>query len=289
MDILDEIWDRVVGGLDWLKQVVVGEFDDNRDLSAVIADMLVSFVPGVIIVTSARDLTAVTIRLANHPEKREEVTEWMLMIGCVIPLVLPVLAAAVGAAGAGVGAVVGGIAGSEAGAALRATCLLLIREGAVLAEVIGFLKKFINGDVMKVLRDIKFAQYGQTIVTYLRDFIDGLIAILRRVRGALESANWFEALSDTLAKLQALEAKFYAVQQSAVSAVPKALSELDARLQKMLSESVPKDAHAAHTGARGQADRAQRWPGAGDVEQSAGYTARHSSGTAGAGQSTRRA
>jgi hypothetical protein len=30
------LWKRVVGGLDWLKQVVFGEFEDNRDMSAVV-------------------------------------------------------------------------------------------------------------------------------------------------------------------------------------------------------------------------------------------------------------
>ena len=104
--ILDEIWHKVVGGLDWLKQVIFGEFDENRDMSAVIADMLISFVPGVVIVTSARDLTAVIVRLAKHEEKREHVEEWMLLIACAVPLVLPILAAAAGAAAAGVGAII---------------------------------------------------------------------------------------------------------------------------------------------------------------------------------------
>ncbi|MEJ2715211.1 MAG: hypothetical protein P8014_18900, partial [Acidihalobacter sp.] len=103
-DVLDKVWSKIVGGMDWLKAVIYGEFDDDRPISAIVADMLVSFVPGVIIVTSARDLTAVIIRLVRHPDKRDDVHEWMLIVACAIPLVLPVLAAAVGAAAAGVGA-----------------------------------------------------------------------------------------------------------------------------------------------------------------------------------------
>lgn len=238
--VFDEIWDRVVGGLDWLEQVVVGEFDDNRDLSAVIADMLVSFVPGVVIVTSARDLTAVILRLAKRPERREQIEEWMLLIACVIPLVLPILAAAVGAAAAGVGAVIGGIAGSEAGAVLRAVCLLLIRRGAhVLAEVVGFLRRFIKGDILKVLRDIRFAQYGDAIVRYLGDFIGRLVRVLARVRAELLKINVFQALDDVLRRMTELERDFYAVQQRAVAQIPRALAELDARLQQLLSQSLP--------------------------------------------------
>lgn len=247
--IFDEVWDRVVGGLDWLKQVVVGEFDDTRDLSAVIADMLVSFVPGVVIVTSARDLTAIILRLAKRPERREQIEEWMLLIACVIPLVLPILAAAVGAAAAGVGAVIGGIAGSEAGAVLRAVCLLLIKRGAhVLAEVVGFLRRFIRGDIMKVLRDIRFAQYGDDIVRYVGDFIGRLVRVLGRVRAELQKLNWFQALDDVLRRMAQLERDFYAVQTRAVQQIPRALAELDLRLQQLLPQSLPHTPRPATVG-----------------------------------------
>lgn len=248
-EILDGVWKRVVGGLDWLKQVIFGEFDENRELSAIIADMLLSFVPGVIIVTSARDLTAVIVRLAKHPEKRDHVEEWMLLIACTIPLVLPVLAAAVGAAAAGVGAIVGGIAGSEAGAALRAVCLLLIRKGAyVLTELVGFLRRFIKGDIMKVLRDVKFVQYGDALVKYIGEFIGKLVTIINKLRAELLKLDYFHWLSQTLQKLEELERGFYGVQQSAIKAIPRALVELDARLQHMLSEALPHTPLPAPTG-----------------------------------------
>lgn len=246
--ILDEIWDRVVGGLDWLKQVVVGEFDDDRDLSSVIADMLVSFLPGVVIVTSARDLTAVIIRLAKHPEKRNDMQEWMLLVACVLPLVLPILAAAVGAAGAGVGAIVGGIAGSEAGAVLRAVCLLLIKHTTKLAEIVSFLRKFVSGNVMRVLHDVKFAQYGDAITKYVAQFIEGLLRIVRRVKAELQRVNAFGAMGDAIQRLQVLERNFYAVQMTALKSVPESLVELDARLQKILSEAVEPERALAYPG-----------------------------------------
>lgn len=61
--ILDDAWAHVVGGMDWLKSVLFGEFADHRPLSAMVADMLVSFLPGVVIVISARDAVAVILRL----------------------------------------------------------------------------------------------------------------------------------------------------------------------------------------------------------------------------------
>ena len=248
-EILDSIWNRVVGGLDWLKQVIIGEFDDNRDMSAVIADMLLSFVPGVIIVTSARDLTAVIVRMAKHPEKREHTEEWMLIVACAVPLVLPILAAAAGAAAAGVGAVIGGIAGSEAGAALRAVCLLLIKKGAyALVEIVGFLRRFIKGDILLVLRDMKFAKYGEALAKYIGEFIGKLVHVIHKVRAELLKLDYFQWMSGMLAKLEALERGFYGVQTRAMSAIPKALAELDVRLQHALAEALPHQPRLAHAG-----------------------------------------
>lgn len=41
-NILDDAWIHVIGGMDWLKSVFLGEFADKRSLSAVVADMLAS-------------------------------------------------------------------------------------------------------------------------------------------------------------------------------------------------------------------------------------------------------
>src|SRR6266702_7626799 len=160
----------------WLKQLIVGEFSEDRPMSVVIADMLISFIPGVVIVTSARDLAAVSLRLgkrysgsmdskevAAHPEW----TEWVLIIACTIPLIMPVLAAAVGAAAAGGGAIVGGLVGDELGAFLRALCLLLIRDAEVMLHaVVEFLGKFTKGNVVKILSEVRFAVYESELVKY---------------------------------------------------------------------------------------------------------------------------
>ena len=68
MNILEKSWDECVGAYDWLKSLVLGEFDENRPLSVVVTDMLIGFVPGVVVVTSARDMAAVCIRLGKRYE-----------------------------------------------------------------------------------------------------------------------------------------------------------------------------------------------------------------------------
>ena len=251
--ILDDAWEQIVGGMDWLKSVFFGEFADNRPLSAVIADMLVSFLPGVVIVTSARDAVAVILRLANHPEKREDLMEWVLLCACLIVIALPLAMAAGGFAAAGVGAIVGGIAGSELGAALRAVMLLLIKEASKLVELVRFLQKFIKGDILKFLRAVKFAQYEKPLIQALGKISGKLLEIVKSLRTHLESLRYFDSVKDAIAKLVEWEKRFYAVQQDALKHIPKALLELDVRLGKLLAQTAPKEAHTVSAGV--QADK----------------------------------
>ncbi|WP_211232040.1 hypothetical protein [Pseudoduganella violaceinigra] len=251
--ILDDAWAQIVGSMDWLKSVFFGEFADHRPLSAVVADMLVSFIPGVVIVTSARDAVAVILRLANHPEKREELMEWVLLSACLIVIALPLAMAAGGLAAAGVGAIVGGIAGSELGAALRAVMLMLIKEASKLVELVRFLQKFIKGDVLKFLRAVKFAKYEKPLIQALNKISGKLVDIVKSLRAHLESLQYFDTVKAAILKLIEWEKKFYAVQQDALKYVPKALAELDARLAKVLAQTAPKEGHTVASGV--QADK----------------------------------
>jgi hypothetical protein len=247
-NILEDAWDQVVGGMDWLKSVFFGEFADHRPLSAVVADMLVSFVPGVVIVTSARDAVAVVLRLANHPEKREELMEWVLLSACLIVIALPLAMAAGGAVAAGIGAIVGGIAGSELGAALRAVMLMLIKEAQKLVELVRFLQKFIKGDILKFLRAVKFAPYEKALMQAMSKITGKLLQIVKTLRTHLESLRYFDSVKATIATLAEWEGRFYAVQQDALKHMPKALAELDARLAKILAQTAPKEVHTVATG-----------------------------------------
>ena len=252
--ILEDAWRQVVGGMDWLKSVLFGEFADHRPLSAIVADMLVSFIPGVVIVTSARDAVAVILRLAIHPEKREELMEWVLLCACLIVIALPVAMAVGSAVALGVGAVVGGVAGSELGAALRAVMLMLIKEGSELVELVRFLQKFMKGDILKFLRGVQFAKYEKALIQAISKIIGKLVEIVKALRIHLQSLRYFETVKTTIAKLADWEQKFYNVQRDALKQVPKALAELDARLAKVLAQTAPKEVHTVAAGV--QTDKA---------------------------------
>lgn len=250
--LVDEAWDRVVGSFHWLKSVLLGEFEDNRSLSAIIADMLISFVPAVVIVTSSRDAIAVILRMAKYPEKREDLMEWVLLCACLITIALPLTMAAAGVAAAGVGAVVGGIAGSELGAALRAVMLLLIKASTKLMEVVQFLRKFMKGDILKFLRAIKFAQYDKALVSALRQFVGKLLEITQGLIKYLDSLPSIQHTRQLIAKLKDWEKRFYGVQQSAIKNIPLALAELDARLAKVLTEVLPREVHTVPAGVKAE-------------------------------------
>ena len=252
--ILDDAWGQVVGGMDWLKSVLFGEFSDHRTRSAMVADMLVSFVPGVVIVTSSRDAVAVILRLANHPEKREDLMEWVLLSACLIVIALPIAMAAGGLAAAGVGAVVGGIAGTELGAALRAVMLLLIKDAVELIRLMRFLQKFMTGNILLFLRSLKFAKYEKPVIEAVVKMTGKLVEIVKALRLHLESLRYFNSVKSTIIKLTEWERKFYAVQQDALKHMPRALAELDARLAKVLAQTAPKEAHAVSAGV--EADKA---------------------------------
>jgi hypothetical protein len=246
--VVEDAWDSAVGGLNWLKSVLIGEFADNRPLSAVVTDMLVSFVPGVVIVTSARDAVAVIVRLAQHPERRQELLEWILLAGCLITLALPLALAAGGVAAVGIGAVVGGVAGSELGAALRAVILMLINEASKLAETLRFLQKFMHGDILLFLRSIKFVKYEKALVMTFGKTVTKLLEICRALKGKLEYVAYFDEVSHAIAKLTAWETKFYGLQQDALRQLPRAVGELDRRLAKLIAEAAPRESHVAVSG-----------------------------------------
>lgn len=256
-DWLDEAVDKVAGGFAWLRDLVLGEFAEERPLSVVIADMLLSLVPGVVIVLSARDLAAVCLRLGRRytadgsqaAAQPPEWQEWVLLVACLVTLIAPIIGAVVGAAGTAVGSVAGALVGQEAAAFLRGLCLLLIRESQVLLQaVVAFLGKFTRGSVEFWLRQVRFASYEKDLLAYLDQFLAKVIAATVKLRSYLGNWPFNQAASRLLVRLQAMEAQFYAVQVHAVREIPHALMQLDARLAKVLEQASDLPAQVAHAG-----------------------------------------
>lgn len=262
-DWLDEAVEKVADGFGWLRDLVLGEFAEERPLSVVIADMLLSLVPGVVIVLSARDLAAVCLRLGKRyaadgsqaTPQPPEWQEWVLLVACLMTLIAPIIGAVAGAVGTPVGSVAGALVGQEAAAFLRGLCLLLIRESQVILQtVVAFLGKFTRGSVEFWLHQVRFASYEKDLLAYLNLFLTKVLAATAKLRSYLGNWPFNQAASHLLVRLQAMEAQFYAVQVHALREIPHALMQLDARLAKVLEQASDLPAQVAQ--ARGACAKA---------------------------------
>ncbi|WP_051376799.1 hypothetical protein [Burkholderia sp. WSM2232] len=252
MTMLGEVWDEAVRAYDWLKSLTLGEFAEERPTSVIVTDMLLAMtVPGAVIVTSARDLAAVCLRLgrryegvasdaqnAAHPEWQE----WVVLIASALGVFGPVICAAVGS-------LVGAMIGDEAAAVIRAVCLLLIdRGGQVLEKVVGFLARFTKGNIVKLLQKIHFAAYGDALIRKLNEFLQGMRALIVKAQGQLSRIEYIGRARELLAALERMEKRFYAVQVNCVEEIPQALAKLDEALQKLLQDKLPPTYHPAYAG-----------------------------------------
>jgi len=252
MSVLGDVWDEAVGTLEWLKSLTLGEFAEDRPTSVIVTDMLVAIaVPGAVVVTSARDLAAVSLRLgkrydggstdadnAAHPEWQE----WVILVASALGVFGPALCAAVGG-------LAGAMVGDEAAAVIRAVCLLLIeKSGLVLERVVGFLARFTKGNIVKLLEKIRFADYGDPLVKNLDKFFKWVLAKIQYAQALLSRIEYIGRARELLAELERMEKRFYAVQVNAVKQVPQALAKLDEALQKLLKETMPPTYHPAYAG-----------------------------------------
>jgi len=252
MSMLGNVWDDAVGTLNWLKSLAIGEFAEDRPTSVIVADMLAAIaIPGAVIVTSARDLAAVSLRLgrrydgvstdaqnAAHPEWQE----WVILVASALGVFGPAICAAVGG-------LAGAMIGDEAAAVIRAVCLLLIeKSGLVLERVVGFLARFTKGNIVKLLEKIRFADYGDPLVKNLDKFFKWVLAKIQYAQGLSSRIEYIGRARELLMELERMEKRFYAVQVNAVKQVPQALAKLDEALQKLLKDTIPPTYLPAYAG-----------------------------------------
>jgi hypothetical protein len=253
--LIDKVWDGAGETWQWLRGVVLGEWEDNRSVSQIVTDALAGFVPGLGSVITLRDLIAVIVRLAKHPEKREEVEEWILLVAMLLPLIITVAGVAV----AGVGALVG----AELGGFLRAAALFVVKKGGVAFKaMVEFFQAHGYGDVVKALRQVKFAQYKAALVKGLGEQIDKLIRLVKGFEEKLKALHpgslptWLpgrQSVINGIAHCQEFAKQLEALRKAAVEMIPKALIEMDNRLAAMLAGDIKAATQVTHTVATGQA------------------------------------
>jgi hypothetical protein len=247
--VLDRVWDGAGDAWQWLRGVILGEWEDNRSVSQIVADALAGFVPGIGSIITLRDLIAVIVRLAKHPEKREEVEEWILLVAMLLPLIITIAGAVV----AGVGALVG----AELGGFLRAVALFVVKKGGVaLKALVEFLQGHGYGNAVEALRQVKFGAYRDALVRGMNDQIDKLVDLVKGFQARLQSLSpqslpeWLPGRDAAIAAIRHCDEflrQLDSLRSKAREMIPKALIEMDQRLAALLAGDVKAATQVTHT------------------------------------------
>ncbi len=221
----------------WVWGTAQGAFNEKATLSQIITDAVIGMIPVAGDVTAARDLIAVTIGLAESPQKREDPWEWVLLVVFIFALI-PVI----GGAAKGVGRLI--VSGARNGNGIAKTAL----------DAIEVLNRIGGGHAEKWLKSFSFSAYQAQVLEEFRKLLNMFNTVLMQIR--LKLGRWIP--SSLLARIEALEIGLTMLKEEAVKRIPDAIKELDQKLREIQAyihsggETTSKaTTHAAATGERG--------------------------------------
>lgn len=175
---------------EWIWGLVRGGFNEQQSISQIIVDAIIGMIPVVGDVTAVRDLLAVVIRLADHPERRQETMQWVELAICLFALI-PVAGGAI----KGVGRLLARVGRNAADAA------------PVLREAIELLNRLGSGNAVRFIRELDLSRYTAELQRHFRQLVGRvnttIDAILRRGRWVLPS-SMMERLRQLKAAMQEL-------------------------------------------------------------------------------------
>lgn len=206
----------------WLWGLVQGGFNEQQTVSQIIVDALIGMIPVVGDVTAVRDLLAVIIRLADHPERREEAMQWVELVICLLALI-PV-----------------------AGGAIKGVGRLLMRVGSnvaehaqILREAVELLNRLGSGDAVRFIRQLDLNRYTAELQQHFRDAIG---RIQRAIDAVLRRTRW--VIPDSMRqRLTTLRASLQQLLALGDRMIPNAVRELNRRLQTIQRHMYAGDYH----------------------------------------------
>jgi hypothetical protein len=208
MDLQVKRW--ALDASDWLWGTVQGAFNEKQTTSQIIVDAVVGMIPLVGDATAARDLVAVSVRLAEDPKKREEVIEWVLLVVLLFALI-PVM-----------------------GGAIKGVGRLLLRVGKdaaenqkLLREIIQFLNRFGHGDAIKWIKELDLMRYQSQITGKFGALMDKLVEAMQAIQTHLGGM-----LSEAMkARVALWIEQFKALKALGSKMIPQAFKDLHERLK----------------------------------------------------------
>ena len=203
---------------DWLWGTVQGAFNEKQSTSQIVVDAVIGMIPLVGDATAARDLIAVSVRLADDPKKREETLEWVLLVVLIFALI-PV-----------VGGVIKGVGRLLLKAAKEAT-----EHAAALREIIEFCNRVGHGNAVKWIKTLDLASYQGQVLAKFNALMDKFIEVFSAFRDKL---GWLTPEAMKAATLRWIK-NFQALKAKGATMIPKAITELNAQL-KVVQQAVYK-------------------------------------------------
>ncbi len=227
MDLQIKRWALDTSG--WLWGTVQGAFNEKQTTSQIIVDAVVGMIPLVGDATAVRDLIAVITRLADDPQKREEVMEWVLLVILLFALI-PV-----------------------AGGVIKGVGRLLLKVGKnaadvapVLREIVTFLNRVGHGNAVKWLKELDLMKYQGQITAKFGELMDQLIAALQAI---LDHAGLL-ITPPMRAKAQGWITKFQQLKALGDRMIPQAFKELNERLKLVQRALYEGEWHTVTTGTK---------------------------------------
>jgi len=213
----------------YLWGTVQGAWNEKQSTSQIIIDAAIGMVPLVGDVTAGRDLVAVCCRLANDPKKREEATEWVLLVVLLFALI----------------PVIGGVI-KGAGRILIAAGKDIAHVEPVFADLVKIVNRLCHGNAVQWLRQLDLLKYQRQLVEKFGQFMDKLIETMDAISTRL---SW--VLSDELkASARYWSDQFKQLKALGNKMIPRALKDLNGRLKQAQKALYQGEWHAVQPGTR---------------------------------------
>lgn len=197
---------------EWVWGLLQGGFNEQQTISQILVDAVIGMIPVVGDVTAVRDILAVVIRLADHPERRDEPMQWVELVIGLFALI-PV-----------------------AGGAIKGVGRLLMRVGSnvaehprILTEAITLLNRVGQGDAVRYLRGLDLNTHTATIRRKYGDLLGRLDGVLSQLVDT-RLVRWTLPTS-LMNRLRQLKVAFQQLAVLGDRMIPDAIRTLNERLQ----------------------------------------------------------
>ena len=249
--VADDIWNAA----QWMGDALAGEFAHKRTVGQIVVDAVISMIPVAGEITAARDCVAITLRLSEKPEAREDRWEWVSLVLCLLAVV-PVL-----------GGILKGVGKLLIRAALKSEDLVQLGR-----EILAFLRKMGYGDAHEWLQKLDFAKYQTEVVKGFNEMLSRLGRGAEFVTGSMRAYLPFVVWLF----LKELPPKLEEVRQLGGRMIPQGIKDLNSlldRVRQKLVEGTWADITIGTDGARVMTEEARLVEMAKDMGVSLGHKA----------------